>query len=220
MHECHRILKPGGTIRVGVPDLETIAKVYLSKLESALARDEAAVADYDWMMLELLDQTVRENGGGEMASYLRQRTIPNEDFVFERIGDEGRNLVREMRREALPERLERLPLLRRLRKRLALLPASARRFTAPAITRNSEQKALAIGRFRLGGEVHQWMYDRFSLGRLIQSVGFDEITVESAETSGIPGWSKFYLDVLPDGQVAKPDLFFMEAKKPVELLSA
>lgn len=219
MRECHRILKPGGTIRVGVPDLEVIAKVYLSKLESALAGDEAAVADYDWMMLELLDQTVRENGGGEMASYLRQRTIPNEDFVFDRIGDEGRNLVREMRREALPQRLELLPLHRRLRKWLALLPTSARRFMAPAITRNSEQKALAIGRFRLGGEVHQWMYDRFSLGRLIQSVGFDEITVQSAEKSGIPGWSEFYLDVLADGQVAKPDLFFMEARKPVELLS-
>src|ERR1700730_4755324 len=33
MRECHRVLRPGGIIRVAVPDLERIAKLYLESME-------------------------------------------------------------------------------------------------------------------------------------------------------------------------------------------
>src|SRR5450759_4392058 len=51
--ECCRVLKPGGIIRVAVPDLERIAREYLNALADAArgtARD-----NYDWMMIELYD---------------------------------------------------------------------------------------------------------------------------------------------------------------------
>ena len=76
------------------------------------------------------------------------------------------------------------------------------------------RRALAIGRFRLSGEVHQWMYDRYSLARLLKDAGFHETHACDAATSRIPDWGRFNLDTLPDGQVIKPDLFFMEAVKP------
>jgi SAM-dependent methyltransferase len=37
--ECRRVLKPGGTVRIVVPDLERLAKSYLACLEGALAGD-------------------------------------------------------------------------------------------------------------------------------------------------------------------------------------
>jgi hypothetical protein len=40
---------------------------------------------------------------------------------------------------------------------------------------SQEQK---IGSFRLGGEIHMWMYDRFSHSRLLREVGFEDIEVQ------------------------------------------
>ncbi len=100
--ECYRVLKPCGIVRVGVPDLEKICQLYLSRLAAALKGDEAAVHDYDWIMLELFDQIVREKGGGGMLDYLRQNPLPNETFVYERIGEEGRQLVKALRRQDSP----------------------------------------------------------------------------------------------------------------------
>jgi predicted SAM-dependent methyltransferase len=37
--ECYRVLKPRGIIRVAVPDLERIARMYLQALERALQEE-------------------------------------------------------------------------------------------------------------------------------------------------------------------------------------
>jgi hypothetical protein len=97
MRECYRILRAGGLIRVAVPDLESIATAYLAKLALAVAGDVEARHEYDWMMLEMYDQCVRENSGGEMLAYLAQDPLPAEDFVYSRIGEEGRVIVGQMR---------------------------------------------------------------------------------------------------------------------------
>src|SRR5687767_1836788 len=88
LRDCARVLRPGGTIRVVVPDLETIARLYLSSLEAALTGDPKAAAAYDWIVLELLDQMVRTQSGGEMLSYWQQKPMPAQDFVLERMGEE------------------------------------------------------------------------------------------------------------------------------------
>lgn len=72
-------------------------------------------------------------------------------------------------------------------------------------------EAYRLGRFRMGGEVHQWMYDRYSLEQLMLSVGLKDPRQESALTSRISGWTDVPLDVLPDRTVRKPDSLFMEA---------
>src|SRR5262249_43245401 len=61
MKGCHRILKPGGIVRIAVPDLERICRLYLEKLEQALAGDVRSAHDYRWLLLELYDQAVREH---------------------------------------------------------------------------------------------------------------------------------------------------------------
>ena len=72
--------------------MERIAKEYLENLELALQGNKEGANNYEWIMLELYDQTVRNESGGDMAKYLFQKNIPNEDYVFERIGEEGRNI--------------------------------------------------------------------------------------------------------------------------------
>ena len=94
MKECYRVLKPNGIIRVAIPDLEQITCNYLRLLEAGMASPNNAEieADYNWILIEMYDQTIRNKSGGMMAEYLFQPTLTNEDFVFKRIGEEGRNL--------------------------------------------------------------------------------------------------------------------------------
>jgi hypothetical protein len=199
-----------------VPDLETIVRVYLSKLELASKGDARAAEDYDWILLELLDQIVREQSGGEMLKYLERDPLPNEDFVLQRIGEEGEAVLRTLRDKARPQTSTRDSMLHRIGSRLSLMNEGARRVLKQVLLDREERRALAIGRFRLSGESHQWLYDRFSLGRLLESTGFVNVTFHTAQTSGIPDWQSFHLDVLEDGRVAKPDLFFAEAHKARE----
>jgi predicted SAM-dependent methyltransferase len=207
LNEIYRVLKPGGIVRVGVPDLEKICRTYLEKLEAAADGDKSAANDYDWIVLEMLDQMVRERSGGLMLRYLQRQPLPNEQFVFERIGDEGRKLIDQIRGQRKAERktvLQRVgAAIHTLGDRLLnILPG------------RKHARALAIGRFRLSGEVHHWMYDRFSLARELVAAGFREASVRSASESAIPDWGRFCLDVQSNGTINKPDLLFMEAIKP------
>ena len=88
LSECYRVLKPNGLIRIAVPDLEQIAREYLNNLERALNGDEMAKYDHQWIKLELFDQMVRHRSGGAMSDYLSQKNLPNEDYIFKRVGDE------------------------------------------------------------------------------------------------------------------------------------
>ena len=72
-----------------------------------------------------------------------------------------------------------------------------------------------VGRFRLSGECHQWMYDSHSLGRLLAAAGFEAVRSVAASESDIPDFSRYHLDVEADGGVRKPDSFFLEARKPL-----
>ncbi len=212
--ECYRVLKPGGIVRVGVPDLEELCQLYLDRLAATLKGDEAAAYDYEWIMLELYDQTVREKSGGDMLGYLRQTPLPNEAFVFERIGEEGRQLVKALRQQNTHSRRSFSAFLNRLWWGARTLPVVAKHRLLRWLLSGDDRRALEIGRFRLAGEVHQWMYDRYSLARLLRLTGFRDPQWQHANTSRIPDWTSFHLDTLPDGQVIKPDLFFMEAIKP------
>jgi predicted SAM-dependent methyltransferase/glycosyltransferase involved in cell wall biosynthesis len=97
IRECFRVLQPNGILRVVVPDLETIAKLYLTYLEGSEKGDPTAMKRYEWIILELLDQMVRERKGGDMLRYFKQNPMPAEDFVLQRLGQELRQTLRYLR---------------------------------------------------------------------------------------------------------------------------
>jgi hypothetical protein len=70
------------------------------------------------------------------------------------------------------------------------------------------------GRFRRSGEIHKWMYDRYSLARLLESAGFTLPRNMGPAESKIGGWAAFNLDTEADGTVYKPDSLYMEATRP------
>ena len=68
--------------------------------------------------------------------------------------------------------------------------------------------------FRRSGELHKWMYDRYSLGKALSTAGFTDIKQCGAAESRIAEWANFHLDTEPDGRTYKPDSLFMEATRP------
>lgn len=223
LRECVRVLRPGGILRVVVPDLEQIARRYLEALERAAAEGgEERAADYDWVILMLYDQAMRDTPGGMMARYLQQSRLVNEEFVLKSCGSEMAR-VRALLTGRAPEVGEPSavprregPIRRFLRRGSAFLGSAAVRREALARRILGEEYAdlIAIRFRRRSGEIHQWMYDRYSLSRLMGNCGLIDLTKRGATDSAVEGWGDLHLDTDPDGAIYKPESLFMEGTKP------
>lgn len=199
MKECYRILKPKGVLRVVTPDLRNQALEYLRTLDALLASptDENTRLRYEWIRLEMLDQLTRHSSGGDMVGFLRCSGRGIQDYLWERMGRSGKNLI------PLPKEAgSRKSLKDRLRD-LRDGGRSLRGLMTP--------RALRVGRFRLSGESHLCMYDEYYLSALLAQSGFQDIAKVGALDSRIPDWNRTLLDCdeqgYPDGGVS----LFMEA---------
>ena len=207
--ECLRVLKPGGILRVVVPDMEDMAREYLRLLDLNLSQPTPnSAADYDWLMLEMYDQVVRNRTGGAMADYLRQPAMVNEGYVVARIGKVATDLIHHTRQ---PDASQTLGLSARLQ-RVTLAKVGGWMRRKLLVRWGSE--ALKVGTFRLGGEVHLWMYDRYSLARALSQAGFVDMRRVDPHTSAVPDWPRYELDVR-EGGVVDPTSLFMEARRPL-----
>jgi len=205
--ECYRVLKPGGIIRVVVPDLENIVDEYRKFLnENIDNHNDISEANYDWILLEMYDQTVRNYSGGQMAEFLKQPQLNNEKYVIDRIGYVGKNTRnRYLNGSNLSNNLK-MAFSSWLQFNKAL------RFGFRKIKHLISSNSMNIGSFRLGGEIHMWMYDRYSLNRLLKNAGFDNISRKDPIMSEIPDWNLYELDV-KENIVYDPTSLFMEARK-------
>ena len=87
LRECLRVLRPGGVLRLVLPDLEEMARAYLA------LRDAGEHERADFLVLEMIDQCVRRESGGELEKlYRRLRAGSAQEgemiaFVRERTGE-------------------------------------------------------------------------------------------------------------------------------------
>jgi SAM-dependent methyltransferase len=211
--ECFRVLKSDGVIRLAVPNLEILAREYLQVLDAVASGGSARELDYDWIMLELYDQVARTTPGGEMASFIAGLAEENREFVRGRVGAEAekfwmpkRDLVSINRLIFLLARLRGVISLKRVRQQIA-------GWIIYLIAGKAAFKSFKMGIFRSGGEIHQWMYDRYSLKRLLENAGFVDVKICSANESCIPEFENYQLDVV-NNKVRKPDSIYVEAYKP------
>ena len=188
LRECLRVLEPSGVARIVVPDLEAIARTYLQCLEAANGSREAE-ARYDWMMLELYDQTVRRASGGRMGALL---AAPLDEaqrrLIVERVGEQAMTGTK----------TQTTPLMHRI---------------AAVVLGDRRAAALREGLFRANGEVHRWMYDRFSLERALRRAGFQDVRRCRADESAIADFARYGLET-ENGRARKPASLYAEGRKP------
>ncbi len=204
---ARRVLKPGGVLRVVVPDLERVVAGYMKELELVLhAPPGTGSAVYDWSVVELLDQMVRDKSGGRMGEFLKECPPSMRGTVTSRIGLEAEGFWAQERnrRSGLCRLIMSSPGFLVDKCRLVLLTA-----LGWLIGGKRGVAAVRQGWFRTSGEVHRWMYDRYSLARLLEEAGFRDVALCDARASRIDGFACYQLDVTA-GAVRKPDSLFME----------
>ncbi len=192
--EMHRVLKPGGIIRLAVPDLEQIAREYIARLDDAKADDtDENRKRLQWITYELFDQMTRTVSGGEMLKALKAGTI-DIAYIEKRAGDQFQYFYTAHE----PKEQEGNPFILWLKNKLRPL----------------KQRILRENDPDKHGELHKWMYDEYSLGRTLAEAGFTAIAKQHHNTSKIPGWAKRNLDASAYRDSArKPDSLFIEALK-------
>jgi len=205
IRECFRVLQPGGILRVVIPNLEEIALHYLRNLNDAWSGIPGADARYEWMLLEMYDQVVRTSSGGAMFEYVRH-SHHDDDFVVSRLGVEAEQAIQTARAVPKPDSRS------SVRKLASRLYRSSPKEAILKIILGHGYRALEESRFRTQGEIHRWMYDRYSVRKLLEGSSFTRVELKTATTSYLRGFHDFALDE-EHGRVRKPDSLFMEAIK-------
>lgn len=219
LQEQFRVLKQGGVVRVVVPDLENKAREYVKMLDAAVAHDPSvpnAAENHAWMVLELLDQMVRSKVGGEMGAYILNPMLKNADYIVQRIGDEAEDWLN-VAKGTVPATPQKSLLQKIFSKSPLFLLKKARLLAAELavgiIAGGEARTAFKESIFRSSGELHLWMYDRYSLGKVLEDVGLRDIRVCRFDESRIPDFTSYLLDNTPEGTIRKADSLFMEGVK-------
>ena len=200
LSECYRILKPGGIIRIVVPDLEEICRSYLHY------RDNSEHIRANFLILELLDQCVRTSPGGELGQFYNSIASQSDhdlslhSFIKSRTGE---ILTKQnLQKRDLSACVKRLPLYFQkiwIKAVLQLLPKAFRQ-------QNISRASI--------GERHHWVYDYYSLKQILKGSGFTDIQRSTAYTSLFPDFSPYPLDLTKEGDIRKGvSSLFVEACK-------
>lgn len=205
--ECFRVLKPGGLIRLVLPDLDELCREYLRQ------RDVGVHEKADFVVLEMLDQCVRTESGGELGAFYESLTHGGAsdmmDYVTIRTGEDlasvecgtrvsvWRRVLGLLRQPArLWGRLERIYC----RTLASLLPSAF-----------LEQNVSFAG----VGERHAWIYDFHTLSNLLKHAGFVSIQKLNFDQSEIEEFPFYRLDVTTAGRPRKGlSSMYVEARKP------
>jgi hypothetical protein len=72
---------------------------------------------------------------------------------------------------------------------------------------------ILLGDARKIGETHQWMYDRVNLKNFLLNLGYKEVHIQDYNTSLIPNWNRYGLDLNEKGAEYKIGSLYVEAVK-------
>jgi len=130
-------------------------------------------------------------------------------FAADRVGQQATGIA--------PTRASGQPSFSRRVRRLGIAAHSLRATIAGMfaymILGREGSAALREGTFRRSGEVHRWMYDRYSLVEALTHAGFIQARRRAADDSDIPDFPGYGLETVA-GRPRKPDSLYVEARKP------
>ena len=234
LSECLRCLKPGGILRIVVPDFERMAKDYLEILGKLETGEERNI-EHAWMHLEIFDQFSRNRPEGLMNAYLRNSDVHQNEFIRNRIGEAIDNfqvssIQTQSKETTLHSKLRMIKLLlfdasyrthfliRKIfpKNYKAFLISSGKSFLneilqmiVPELTYLQIKQAI----FRNSGEVHLQSFDQYNLKQTLREAGFREIQKVTSSQSALPNWNDYLLDINANEKERKADSLYMEAQK-------
>lgn len=203
LRNVSKVMKPGAVIRLVTPDLEELARTYLSNLDAMReAPSEQASHRYEWVRLEIFDQIVRDYSGGETTAFLAASDETTRQHIIGRLGHTGATFFAS--HESETQRLS----LRTVWRKLDRIPRRVWRIVRDGLS----TETMRVGRFRRSGEVHRYLHDIYSLTHLLEQAGFHSVERVDAYRSSIANWSSYQLDVI-NGVVDGPLALYVEARR-------
>lgn len=207
LRESWRVLKKDGILRLVVPDLQATCAEYMRIL--TLENNGEKQKLYSWIIIELLDQMVRNTRSGEMGKFAQGIASSNDSAFKDYI------ISRTQHDFLVATSASKAPLLSRLRQltfqivmtKFVYVYLKCLSHFLPRALRSMVMVDTAIG------ERHRWMYDEYGLTLLCKEAGFSRIQRVTCHESAIPHFSTFYLDCEPDGTPYKRNSLFLEAVK-------
>jgi SAM-dependent methyltransferase len=203
--DLFRLLKPGGVCRLSTPDLEEIAEEYLRQLKQCW--DDPAdrnLIRFHWIKLQMLDQMVREKGGGDMMEAIHRGDFDPE-YAKERFEDVFNEFLPASTEQGTgppsPKALH--PVVRFIRRAVGRVYR----------TTLGKRPAASVDPRRTF-EADKWLHDRLSLRLCMEACGFHRYRVKDFRSSDIPGWDRFRLDTSRLGDHPLEPSLFVEAHRP------
>jgi predicted SAM-dependent methyltransferase len=204
LRECRRVLKPGGTIRLVLPDCQEMFSSYLD------LRSRKMDLEADFVLLEIIDQCVRRFAGGELGFFYsqvknmepvsRSRWV---DFIAHRTGEtvvptsqpsdnKYSRVIRSKQHHTITSTCFGLitRLCRRVRFKLHQLGLL---LLLPAFRRQNVSLTPI-------GEKHLWLWDYHQLKNALISAGFDSVLRQTHLTSRVDDFPFCPLDATSDNQ--------------------
>jgi predicted SAM-dependent methyltransferase len=210
--ECIRILHPGGVLRLVLPDFQEMCREYLTQRECG--DHEKA----DFLVIEIIDQCIRMQGGGELGRvYQRYQEEPVVNLRM-------RQYLKERNGENLATPAFSHPLSDPNKKRFGRFI-----FSVPGRLKNRLQREWFKWNisqlpkvfveqnisFAAIGERHHWLWDYQQLSEELEAAGFQRCKLYTHNQSQINDFPFFPLDTDGDGLPRKGrESMFVEAVKP------
>lgn len=208
LSEVIRVLQVDGVCRIVVPDLERTVSAYLEVLHQLKNGNLNVEYKYDWLLVELFDQLIRNKSGGEMYKFIQESDNQLAKYISERLGPD----ILELKNP----RIKKESLFIKTLKSLKFLPKKSSTFFLYVLIYSIKGKVSAdnfrISEFRSQGEIHKWMYDSFSLARLMRSAGFRDVKLCTAKESYSSKFLSMNLDLI-NGKQRKLDSIYIEGIK-------
>ena len=212
LRECHRVLEPGGVIRLVLPDFEEMCREYLSQL------DRCDYTKAKLCVIDIIDQCVRLESGGELAKIYReypQDLAGNDqirDYLYSRNGQyltlpsalsQSRRFTKLINLLAKPNLF-----IKKLVYQLNMARINIIIYLLPKAFREQNVSLAGIG------ERHHWLWDYYQLKCLLDEVGFNNVQRWNFNTSQIDGFPFKPLDTNIDNHPRKGKLsMYIEAIK-------
>jgi predicted SAM-dependent methyltransferase len=214
--EVFRVLKPGAVFRLSVPDLESICREYLHQLDAASREPTVQnLQRYQWNVLAVLDQLVREKSGGMMMDVIRAGDY-DEAYLDEQYSDAYRPFYKGRQpQNSGPTNSEKRTFWQRVKTLTPLTFYEGLRWRIDGyVQRYFESKQAALQDPRITKEVWRWAYDRLSLSLLMKKVGFVEVQPKDFKHSDIPHWDKYDFDRSNFADRPIDPSVYVEGRKP------
>ncbi|MFN9645812.1 MAG: class I SAM-dependent methyltransferase [Cyanobacteriota bacterium] len=216
LNECARVLKPGGILRLVMPDFEEMCAAYL------MYRQKGDHEKADFLVIEIIDQSVRRYPGGELGKYYHKLAGDKKssgdmiDFLGFRNGHllhsdsfshDISTLEITQKNVTIKKRIRQSLLATRSLLEDFLFQVGIRLLPRPFVRQNVSFASL--------GELHHWLWDFHQLKHELIAAGFQDVVRMNPSESNIPNFPYHPLDIYPDGRPRKgAESMYVEAFMP------